>query len=154
MLSVHHDLNEDLAVMGNLGWQNWSEFGQVGVSLSEPNAKSLATDANFSDTWHYALGARYRLDPMWSVSAGFAYDSSPVSNSDRTVAMPLDRQYRYSLGVHYEMREDLHIGAAYTYMDAGDAPVDQSGGSLRGSFRGELDSADFHFFALHANWRF
>ena len=154
MLSVHHDLNDNLAIMANLGWQNWSEFGQVGVSLSRPDATSLAVDAKFSDTWHYALGARYRLNPLWSVSAGLAYDSSPVSNSDRTVAMPLDRQYRYSLGVRYEWRDDLDIGAAYTYMDAGDAPVNQSGGLLRGDFKGELDSADFHIFALHANWRF
>lgn len=154
MLSVHHDLNDDLAIMANLGWQNWSEFGQVGVSLGAPNATSLAVDANFNDTWHYALGARYRLDPMWSVSAGFAYDSSPVANSDRSVAMPLDRQYRYSLGLLYALRDDLDIGAAYTYMDAGDAPVNQSGGPLRGSIKGDLDRSAIHFFALNANWKF
>jgi long-chain fatty acid transport protein len=154
MLSVHHDLNDELAIMVNLGWQNWSEFGQVGVSLGAPNATSLAVDANFNDTWHYALGARYRLDPMWSVSAGFAYDSSPVSDSNRSVAMPLDRQYRYALGLLYELRDDLTLGAAYEYMDAGDAPVNQSGGPLRGSIKGDLDRSAIHFFALNANWRF
>ena len=154
MLSVHHDVNNDLAIMANLGWQNWSEFGETGVSLGGPNATRLDVDANFSDTWHYALGARYRLDSMWSVSAGFAYDSSPVSNSDRTVAMPLDRQYRIGAGVQYQLRKDLSLGAAYEYMDAGDAPVNQTGGLLRGDFSGDLDKADFHFFALNANWIF
>ena len=70
------------AIMGNLGWQNWSEFGEVGVSLANPAATSLEIDANFKDTWPYAIGARYRIDPQWSVSAGFAYDDSPVSNSN------------------------------------------------------------------------
>ena len=68
--------------------------------------------------------------------------------------MPLDRQYRYSLGLQHTLRDGFDIGAAYTYMDAGDAPVNQSGGVLRGDFEGDLDSADFHFFALNANWKF
>jgi long-chain fatty acid transport protein len=91
---------------------------------------------------------------MWSVSAGFAYDSSPVSNSDRKVAMPLDRQYRFGVGLQYVLRNDLTLGAAYEYMDAGDAPVNQRGGLFRGDFKGALDRADFHFFALNANWKF
>lgn len=154
MLSALHELNNDLTVMANLGWQNWSEFGQVGLSLGGPNARSLAVDANFEDTWHYAFGARYRLDSNWSLSAGFAYDSSPVSNSNRTVAMPLDRQYRVGVGVQYLLRQDITLGAAYEYMDAGDAPVNQSGGPFRGDFQGDLDSADFHFLVLNANWKF
>lgn len=54
----------------------------------------------------------------------------------------------------YEWRDDLDIGAAYTYMDAGDEPVNQGGGLLRGGPKGELDSANFHIFALHASWNF
>ncbi len=154
MLSVHHDLNDDLAIMANLGWQNWSEFGEVGVSLGGPAAKSIAMDANFNDTWHYALGARYRLDHSWSVSAGFAYDSSPISNSNRSVAMLLDRQYRYALGMQYELSSRLTLGAAYEYMDAGDAPVNQTGGPLQGDIKGELNRSAFHFLALNANWKF
>ena len=154
MLSVHQELNDELSIMANLGWQNWSEFGEVGLSLGAPASKSLEVDANFSDTWHLALGARYRLDPLWSVSAGIAYDSSPVSNSDRTVAMPLDRQYRYAVGLQYELRRNLTLGAAYEYMDAGDAPVNQTGGPLTGDIKGDLDRSGFHFLALHANWKF
>lgn len=154
MLSAHHDLNDNLAIMANIGWQNWSEFGDVGISLDNADATSLDMDADFDDTWHYAIGARYRIDPVWSVSAGFAYDQSPVSNSNRSVAMPLDRQRRYAVGLQYQIRKDLTFGAAYEYMDAGDAPVNQSGGILRGDYAGELDSADFHFFALNMNWKF
>lgn len=154
MLSAYHELSDELAIMANIGWQNWSEFGQVGVSLAGPNARSLEMDANFSDTWHYALGARYWLDSSWSVSAGVAYDSSPVSNADRTIALPVDRQYRYAVGLQYDLRKDLTLGAAYEYMDAGDAPVSQTGGPLQGDLQGDFDSAAFHFFALNANWTF
>ena len=68
--------------------------------------------------------------------------------------MLLDRQVRYAVGLQYELRKDLTLGAAYEYMDAGDAPVNQTGGALNGDIKGELDRADLHFFALHANWKF
>jgi len=160
MLSVHHDLNPDLSIMADLGWQNWSEFGQIGLSLDTTTAggttlsPSTSLDANFQDTWHTALGARYRLDPRWSVSAGFAYDSSPVKNSDRSIVLPLDRQYRYAMGLQYELRKDITLGAAYEYMDAGSAPVDQTGGAMKGDLKGRLKDDAFHIVALSMNWKF
>jgi long-chain fatty acid transport protein len=160
MLSGYHELTNDLALLANLGWQNWSEFGDIGVSLDTTTAggadldPSTSLDANFQDTWHLALGARYRIDPRWSVSAGFAYDSSPVKNSDRSIVLPLDRQYRYAVGLLYEMRKDLTLGVAYEYMDAGSAPVSQTGNLLKGDLKGELQDDVFHILAISMNWEF
>jgi long-chain fatty acid transport protein len=160
MLSAYHELNRDLAIMANLGWQNWSEFGQIGLSLDTTNAggavldPNTSVDANFQDTWHTALGARYRLDPLWSVSAGVAYDSSPVTNADRFIVLPLDRQYRYAVGLMYDWRKDITLGAAYEYLDAGSAPVNQTGGALKGDLKGELKNDTFHILALNINWKF
>jgi long-chain fatty acid transport protein len=160
MLSAYHELSRDLAIMADLGWQNWSKFGQIGLSIDtttapgNPLSPSTTLDANFQDTWHYALGARYRLNPQWSVSAGFAYDSSPVTNSDRSIVLPLDRQYRYALGVQYDWRKDITLGAAYEYLDAGSAPVNQTGGTLKGDLKGDLKDDVFHILALSMNWKF
>jgi long-chain fatty acid transport protein len=33
MLSAYHELSDRLAIMGNLGWQDWSQFGKVGLSV-------------------------------------------------------------------------------------------------------------------------
>jgi long-chain fatty acid transport protein len=160
MLSAHQDLNPDLSVMADLGWQNWSKFGQIGLSLDTTTvggtdlARNTSLDAHFQDTWHAALGARYRLNPRWSVSAGFAYDSSPVKNSDRSIVLPLDRQYRYALGLQYELNQDITLGAAYEYMDAGGAPVDQTGGALKGDLKGRFRDDKFNILALSMNWKF
>ena len=160
MLSTHQELSRDLSVMADLGWQNWSQFGEIGLSLDTTTAggstlsPSTSLDAHFQDTWHAAVGARYRLDPRWSVSAGFAYDSSPVKNSDRSIVLPLDRQYRYALGMQYALRKDISLGAAYEYMDAGSAPVDQTGGALKGDLKGRLKDDAFHIVALSMNWKF
>jgi long-chain fatty acid transport protein len=160
MLSGYHELTPDLAIMVDLGWQNWSSFGEIGVSLDTRSAtdttlsRSTSLDAHFQDTWHTAIGARYRLNPLWSVSTGFAYDSSPVQNSNRSIVLPLDRQYRYALGLQYYWRKDITLGAAYEYMDAGSAPVNQTGGLLKGDLKGRMQDDVFHFVALSMNWKF
>ncbi len=155
MLSAYHEFSPSLAVMVDLGWQNWSQFGQIGVGIdSDSQSDSGSVDANMQDTWHTALGARYKLDPRWSVSAGFAYDSSPVVDEYRTIILPLDRQYRYAAGVQYQWRRDISLGFAYEYMDAGSAPVNQSAGPLRGDLKGKLKDDVFHIMALSMNWKF
>jgi long-chain fatty acid transport protein len=154
LLSAYHQLNPDLAIMADLGWQNWSQFGQIGLSVDAASSTSTSVDAHFQDTWHTALGARYRIDSQWSVSTGVAYDSSPVKNSDRSIVLPLDRQYRYAVGAQYELNKAVTLGAAYEYMDAGSAPVDQTGGFLKGDLKGDLKKDAFNIFAFNVNWKF
>jgi len=155
MFSSYHEFTPKLAVMADLGWQNWSQFGQIGVGIDSGDQEgSGSVDAQMQDTWHMALGSRYQLDPRWSVSAGFAYDSSPVVNEFRTIILPLDRQYRYAAGVQYQWRSDISLGFAYEYMDAGSAPVNQTAGPLRGDLKGDLKDDSFQFFAFSMNWTF
>ena len=154
MLGIHQDLSDTLSIMGNVGWQRWSKFGEVGVSLDAATSRSTTVDANFDDTWHVALGARYRVNPLWSVSAGVAYDSSPVSNSNRSIALALDEQYRYAVGAMYDWRKDITLGVAFEYMDAGDASVNQKGGPLRGDLKSDFKNDNIYFLALSMNWKF
>jgi long-chain fatty acid transport protein len=101
-----------------------------------------------------SLWVRYRYRPQWTLSAGVAYDSSPVDDKDRTIDLPLDRQIRLGFGAEYEKREDLVLGISYVYLNAGDAEVDQTGGPLTGDIKGEFDRNAVHFFNVSARWRF
>jgi len=78
MFSAYHELTDRLALMGNLGWQEWSEFGKVGVAVASEDTSSLTIDRNYKDTWHVAVGAQYRVADPWLLTAGVAYDSSMV----------------------------------------------------------------------------
>jgi len=154
ILSGYHQVDDKLAIVANLGWQDWSEFGKTDISVSSSTTTSLTADRNYDDTWHMAIGARYRVSPPWLLMTGFAYDSSPVDNDDRTVDLPLDRQYRYSLGAQYQYSKDLTLGSAFEILDAGDARVNQTGGPLKGNLKGEFDSNAIYIFNVTANWRF
>jgi long-chain fatty acid transport protein len=156
MFSAFHQVNEKWAVMGNLGWQNWTQFGYTPISISNNAGATVSTtkDANFTDTFHVAVGAHYRFHPQWRVTAGFAYDSSPVSDANRTVAMPLDRTFRYSAGLIYEPNERFTLGLAYTFMDAGSAPVNETRGPLSGTIQGDYRSNYYNIVALSVAARF
>ncbi|MFQ5645072.1 MAG: OmpP1/FadL family transporter [Thiogranum sp.] len=154
MLSGYHQVDDKLAIVANLGWQDWSEFGKTDISVNSSTTTSLTVDRNFDDTWHMAIGARYRVSPPWLLMAGFAYDSSPVDNDDRTIDLPLDRQYRYALGAQYQYSKDLTLGSAFEILDAGDAKVNQTGGPLKGDLKGEFDTNTIYIFNVTASWRF
>jgi long-chain fatty acid transport protein len=154
MLSGYHELTDRLAIMANIGWQEWSEFGKSDITISSQTTTSLTQDRNYDDTWHVALGMQYRISEPWLLSAGVAFDESPVDDDDRTPDLPLDRQIRYALGAQYDWDEDITFGFAYEYLDAGDAEIDQFRGPLAGRLEGEYDTNEIHFFAFNLSWKF
>jgi long-chain fatty acid transport protein len=155
MLSGFYQINERWAVMGNIGWQDWSAFGKQNLTLRSENATTFTQDLGYDDTWHFALGAQCRIGEDWLWSVGAAYDTSPIDKAtNRTPDLPLDRQIRLGTGIQYDWNDDLTLGAAYEYLDAGDAEIDQEGGPLQGTLKGEYDTNAIHFFAVNLIWKF
>ena len=72
MLSGYHALNDRLAVMGNLVWQNWSAFGKPDISISSTDVSNETVDLDYDDTWGVALGAQYAFAEGWLWSSAAA----------------------------------------------------------------------------------
>lgn len=154
MLSGHHDLTPDIAIMGNVTWQNWSQFGQPSLEVTSTTSRSATTDLGYKDTWGFALGGRWRFLPRWSWSAGFAYDTSPMSKSERTPALPLDQQFRIGTGIQYALSERITLGAAYEYLNLGEGDIDVDRGPLAGSLQGNYSTNDVHYVNATLAWKF
>lgn len=154
MFSIYHEINNRLAIMANFGWQDYSSFGESTLTLSGNINRSLSLDRGMHDVFHYALGLRCRLKEKWIVSTGIAYDTSPASNSKRTPDLPLDKQIRLSAGLEYALNDDITIGGAYTYLDAGTARIKQNGGPLKGNLYGSYDKNVLHMFSINLSWKF
>lgn len=154
MFSAYHDVTEQLAILGNIGWQDWSEFGKVSVGLSSFDNPSFTTNGHYQDTWHAALGLQYRLSQPWLLTTGVAYDSSPVNNKDRTVSFPEDRQIRIGLGAQYQWNNDITLGLAYEYENLGQSEIRQSGRPLKGDLSGEYSDNAIHYFLFNFIQRF
>ena len=154
MASALYEIIPNLSLMGNVGWQNWTEFGEFPVGISARNQTSIEANLHFSDTYQIAIGQQYRLAERWLWSAGFAYDSSPVSQANRIAVLPFDRQLRYGTGIQYEITRDVAAGAAWEFMDAGPGPFSNTRGPLAGTLQGHLSTNYFNFVALNVIWKF
>ena len=74
--SFYHETNPRLAVLGSVGWQQWSKFGEVEVGVDSNNPIGLTTALDFDDTWHFSGGLQYKLTDDWLLNTGVAYDSA------------------------------------------------------------------------------
>jgi long-chain fatty acid transport protein len=154
MLSGLYDVTSYWSLMGNVGWQNWSAFSEFPIGISSAKQRTVAVNLHFSDTCQIAIGQQLRFGEKWLWSAGFAYDSSPVSKANRVATLPLDRQLRYGTGIQYDINRNVTAGAAWEFMDAGPGPYSVRRGPLAGTLQGHYSTNYLNFVALNIIWRF
>ena len=156
MVGVFQDLNAKWAVMADVGWQNWHKFGEVAVGVnngSPSGPKDFTTQLHYDDTWHGAAGVQYKYSEQWRFTGGIAYDTSAVSDKNRSVVLPMAATYRYGVGAYYQLNKSVDLGAAYELAWNGDVSVNQSS-AYRGTVSGNYNNLCYSFFSLNLNWRF
>jgi long-chain fatty acid transport protein len=154
MLSGYHEINDRWAIMGNVGWQDWSDFGNIDVSVSAEDTNSLTVDIPYKDTWHVAAGVQYKASEPLLLSFGIAYDSSMMGDSERTPALPLGETWRFGAGAQYKVRKNVDVSLAYEFVWSGDLEIDVNRGPLAGRVSGECTNTSMNFINLALNWRF
>ncbi len=154
MLSGYHEINDRWAIMGNVGWQDWSQFGKVDVTVSSEDTNTLTVDRHYKDTWHVAAGLQYKISQPWLLSLGVAYDSSMMDDKERTPDVPVGATWRFGAGAKYNVKDNIDLGLAYECDWGGDLPMDINRGPLAGRVSGEYRNTALHFINLALNWRF
>ena len=143
--SLYHKINDKFALLGTIGWEQWSDFESI--VISGPN-QEIALPKNWDDTWHFSGGIHYMPNETWLLQAGITYDTNPSEAIYRTPDMPIDRQWRYAVGAQYTVRENLTVGGAFQYADYGSADIEND------LLLGNYSDNQIYFFALNANWKF
>ncbi len=158
MIGFYQQLCEKWALMGDVGWQNWKQFGQIQVGVDTVSGGQLGTvttDLNYQDTWHGALGAQFTPCDKWQFTGGVAFDSSAVNSANRTVTLPMGQAWRFGLGASYQLSKAINVNGAYEFLWSGDMAVDQgSDTSVRGRVSGSYNNAWFSFFTLNLTYKF
>lgn len=154
-LSLYQALDAQWALLASAGWQDWSEFGRVGIELDSDNPTSAMVDRQYRDTWHLAVGGQYQATPALLWQAGLAYDSSAVSDSERTFDTPMAESWRLATGVSYAFDRGAELNLSYAFIWMGDMPVSQSKGlNGRISTSGEFADAGIHVLSSSITWRY
>ncbi|MFP2505674.1 OmpP1/FadL family transporter [Buttiauxella gaviniae] len=131
MLSLVHDINKQWSVMGDFGWQDWSEFGAPQITVV---GQQVDKSSRMKDTWHTALGVQYRPTEQWRLNAGVAFDSTPYNDqSDVAMTIPTGDEWRFGTGAQYQITPASNIGFAVEYLHMQSSKV-QSPEILQGSY--------------------
>ena len=118
MISVYQKLSDRWAMMGNLGWQDWSAYSNNSI---ETNNGTSSSKLMLQDTWHIALGAQYQYNAATKLNGGIAYDTSWYeSDNHASFSMPSSRSWRFGLGMQYELSPKSEFGLAAEYLHAAD----------------------------------
>lgn len=154
MLSGVYKVLPNWSLLGNVGWQNWSAFSEFPIGVSSMKQRTVDVNLHFSDTCQIAIGQQLAFGEKWLWSAGFAYDSSPVSKANRVPVLPLDRQLRYGTGIQYQINDNVTAGAAWEFMDAGPGPFSADRGPLAGTLQGHYSTNYLNFASVNLIWKF
>ncbi|MGL5813305.1 MAG: OmpP1/FadL family transporter [Aeromonas sp.] len=146
MLSAYHQLSHDWAIMGNLGWQDWSQYNSNEITLP---GRVITDKGMYKDTYHLAVGVQHALTPQWTLNGGIAYDSSAYEDQQNTsLTVPSGSAVRLGTGASYAFnpQDSLGMGFEYLHMDGSSVAL--------GDLSGHYPDPDFYFFAVNYHRRF
>ena len=152
-MSATQELTDSVTLLAGLAWEDWSVFDKLLISTPVGGAD---LPREWDDTWHMSLGLRWRRNPIWTHYAGVSYDTDPTNAQDRTADMPIDEQWRYSVGTTFHRDNGHSINASLTYADYGEAKIDNSGtrpgSGAAWTLTGDYSSNRLIFLGLSYGW--
>jgi len=133
-------------------WQEWSEFSDNQLSIDTNLGNAVQTlERDWDDTWSVGIAHASQADANEGWSFGMRYESSPVDDDKRTIDLPLDESWSFSVGYgNFNSDKSRGWSAAATLQVFGDAEVDQTAQQVR--FAGDFDK--YYVLFVGGNLRF
>jgi long-chain fatty acid transport protein len=154
-VSATYNLDSQWKLLGSLGWQDWSEFGKIGVEVdANNNGIDKTVNRKYKDSWHASLGTQYQFDPKMRWNIGVGYDSSIVDDKDRTVDMPQAATWRFATGFNYSVDSAFDFHLAYTLGWLGDMDVEQTKARSGTTLSGKYTNTYLHILGGGVVWHF
>jgi len=149
-LAIHHQINDQWAVMADASWTRWSRFQELAINF--PNGTTVTKPEKWDNSMRYGLGLTYIHNDKWTFRSGVAYDETPISNQYRTARIPGEDRTWLAVGASFNYSENLTIDAGYTHIFLSDPKineVDHSGYTLSGDYEASVD-----ILSVQARWMF
>jgi long-chain fatty acid transport protein len=131
--SVTYRLDDQWTLYGGATWTRWSRLESLVIENQTSNpiqagvVGRVEEPLKWSDTWSFAVGTAYQLNPQWVLRAGLALDESPTTNEHRTTRIPVSDRTILSLGAGWNINQDVTLDLAYSYLKEDKGEVNQTG---------------------------
>lgn len=130
--SITYVANDKWTLYAGATWTRWSQLKEIEAINEGMNPllggqyDIVGEELNWENSWSYAVGAAYQLNPAWVLRGGFTMDESPTSNADRTVRIPVSNRKIVSLGAGWNINHDWTMDFAYSYLRESKGRVSQT----------------------------
>ncbi|MEM6811406.1 MAG: porin [Pseudomonadota bacterium] len=142
-LGVAHDVSDRFRIMGQVTWFGWSSFDEIDGETDSGNNDPDPVVQNYANTYAFAIGAEYDLNPKWTVRAGYQFDETPTNDEFRTSRTPDGDRNWFSGGATYKLNDRMSFDFAATYIDIADESINLQrnnvGGVNRVTVQGDTD---------------
>jgi len=126
--SIFHRFDNKWDLMADVQWTRWSTITDLTFTRTTGSVLQ-STPENFDDAWRVSVGANYRYNDSWLFRGGLAWDQTPVNTADRTVRLPDEDRFWFSIGAQYRISNNLRVDGGFTYIMANKANINQNAGS-------------------------
>ncbi|MCK5696580.1 MAG: outer membrane protein transport protein [Gammaproteobacteria bacterium] len=154
-LSMTHQFNQKLTLLGDITYTEWSNFDQLLVK-GDYVPVITQVEENWDDVYRYSLGMKYQYNPHLILRTGVAYDETPIDDKYRTSRIPGDDRTWLSFGASYIFNKNLSIDVGYSHLWVEDADINEEfniangeSGALIGDFDSSVD-----ILSIQATWKF
>lgn len=140
--AVHHQINNQWAVMADASWTRWSRFQELAIESSDVARLNSVKEEKWDNNMRYGLGLTYAHNATWTFRAGIAYDESPISDEFRTARIPGEDRKWIALGASYKYSDHITIDAGYSHLFVSDPSLDETteqGYTLKGDYDASVD---------------
>ncbi|WP_256384032.1 outer membrane protein transport protein [Photobacterium toruni] len=150
--SGFHQLNPQWAISYSVQWTQYNKFKEIrAISSQCKTGTCFVKKENFKDTYRWAVGTTYTLNPTWTLRYGFAIDQNA---GQPTLSIPDTDRYWYSAGATYHYNPALSVDVGVSYIHSKKANfVEQTPAPMN-----ELDrftsSGKAYLAAAQINYRF
>lgn len=155
--SIRVKATPQLTLNGQVVRYGWEKFDAI--RLGAP--LNVAIPENYKNSWSYAGGVDYLVNPQWTVRAGVQYGNTPTRDGERDARVPDSNRWNFSTGTSYAMSDAITLDGAFSYITFKDAPIDRTTAAYAGTaaqtpilVNGELQDASALVFSLGARVAF
>ena len=144
--SIYQDLDEQVSLVGEVGWTNWQKFVNTVVQIS---GFTSTVPRNWNNAFRFGVGGKMKVTPKIALMSGVSYDGSPIRLANRLPDFPLDRQVRIGVGSLYTSNAMTQFGFQYEFVDYGNARMHQA--TKPGMYAGALQKNYGQFISFTVN---
>lgn len=151
--SLTYRLNQ-WTLSAGVTWTRWSQLQELAVQtqFTSPRFPPIE-ELKWDDSWAYAVGAAYRLNPQWELRVGYAFDESPTNDEYRTVRIPVSDRNIVTLGAGWSATPNLSIDLAYAYIWEDEGSVSYPAPPVSDGYSATFENTA-HAISAQVNYRF